>query len=227
MKRLQRLQRPHKMVFGIVCIALIIGSVYYTSQNQNQTIDNGTPETGENSKDMTSQQSMSPDSDRASDNDNANASDNAAQQPIPEGNAIYQNDVYGFKVALPAWWKDYQIIDAEWKADVFDEEGNRVEDQTVTGPKIIIRNPAYTAEVPTEDMPILILTHEQWLAMQEGGENGMETLHIGAAPMPPSLLAENDQYVFALPARYNFDYLKGYEEVDALLQGGAVEALQE
>jgi hypothetical protein len=76
-------------------------------------------------------------------------------------------------------------------------------------------------------MPILILTHAQWLAMQEDGENGAVTLHIGAAPVGPSFLAENDAYVFALPARYNYDFAKGYEEVDELLQNGAVEAIEQ
>jgi hypothetical protein len=42
---------------------------------------------------------------------------------------------------------------------------------------------------------------------------------VSAAPIPPSELGRNSSYVFALPARYNFAFLPGYEAVDKLLQG--------
>ena len=40
--------------------------------------------------------------------------------------------------------------------------------------------------------------------------------------MPPTKLAENDSYVFALPARYNYAYPKGWEEVDQIMKSNPV-----
>ena len=45
-----------------------------------------------------------------------------------------------------------------------------------------------------------------------------EDLHIGGAPIPPSGIGENEKYVFALPARYNFSGLDGVEEVDTIMR---------
>jgi len=36
--------------------------------------------------------------------------------------------------------------------------------------------------------------------------------------MPPTKLGENDHYVFALPARYNYAFPKGWEEVDQIMK---------
>ncbi|MDD2756827.1 MAG: hypothetical protein PHS80_15045, partial [Methanothrix sp.] len=46
-----------------------------------------------------------------------------------------------------------------------------------------------------------------------------EKFHIGAAPIGPSELGRNADYVFALPARYNYAFPTGYEEVDQIIQG--------
>jgi len=43
-----------------------------------------------------------------------------------------------------------------------------------------------------------------------------EELLVSAAPMPPTKLAENDSYVFALPARYNYAYPKGWKKLTRL-----------
>ena len=50
------------------------------------------------------------------------------------------------------------------------------------------------------------------------------TYHIGAAPLDPTELGRNNEYVFALPARYNYDFLLGYEEVAEILEGGPLQA---
>ena len=44
-------------------------------------------------------------------------------------------------------------------------------------------------------------------------------LTVGAAPIPPSELGRNATYVFALPARYNYAFPTGYEEVAKILEG--------
>jgi len=49
-----------------------------------------------------------------------------------------------------------------------------------------------------------------------------EELLVSAAAMLPTKLAENDSYVFALPARYNYAYPKGWEEVDQIMKSNPV-----
>ena len=65
----------------------------------------------------------------------------------------------------------------------------------------------------------MIFTQKPWEEAQS------EELQVGAAPVPPSELARNENYVFALPARYNFAYPRGFEEVDKIIQEGAVKAI--
>jgi hypothetical protein len=48
---------------------------------------------------------------------------------------------------------------------------------------------------------------------------------VSAAPIGPSELGRNTNYVFALPARYNFAYLPGWEEVDETVQHKPLQAL--
>jgi hypothetical protein len=64
----------------------------------------------------------------------------------------------------------------------------------------------------------MVFTLEQWNSLQQ------EKFHIGAAPIGPSELGRNNSYVFALPARYNFSFLKGYEEVESILNTHPLQA---
>ncbi|HAU31921.1 MAG: hypothetical protein XD78_1438 [Desulfotomaculum sp. 46_296] len=80
-----------------------------------------------------------------------------------------------------------------------------------TGKLISIRHPQWTEQKPRQDIPIMIFTTSQWNSLQKGD------FHIGAAPMGPSELARNTSYVFALPARYNYAFPSGYEEVEKIL----------
>lgn len=58
----------------------------------------------------------------------------------------------------------------------------------------------------------MVFTIEQWDRMQRG------EWHIGAAPIGPLELGRNSSYVLALPARYNYAFLEGWEEVEQILQ---------
>ena len=89
---------------------------------------------------------------------------------------------------------------------------------TEKGPIISIRHPLWTKKNPRQDIPIMVFTIKQWDSIQN------EEFHIGAAPIGPSELGRNSRYVFALPARYNFAYLTGYEEVDQILNGKPLKA---
>lgn len=121
----------------------------------------------------------------------------------------YINSEFGFTFELPSTWQGYGVLETVWEGHGVGGElqGKIVE----TGPKILLRHPLWTAEVPRQDIPIMIFTLEQWESMQQG------KFHIGAAPIGPSMLGLNNRYVFALPARYNFAFPVGYEEVEQIL----------
>lgn len=125
----------------------------------------------------------------------------------------YTNNTYGFRIALPQGWKGYSIVEKVW-------EGVPVGANTVTehGPLISIRHPLWTTNVPRQDIPVMVFTLQQWNDMQA------EKFHIGAAPIGPRELGRNTRYVFAIPARYNFAYLPGFEEVDEIINSNAFSA---
>lgn len=123
---------------------------------------------------------------------------------------VYKNTEYGFNFSLPTSWKDYTIISEKW-------EGTG--DSKESGPKLSIRHPKWTKENPRQDIPILVFTTSQWDKVQKGEFN------IGAAPIGPTELGHNSKYVFALPARYNYAFPTGYEEVEDILKGNPLQAI--
>ena len=127
---------------------------------------------------------------------------NVKSEPI-----VHQNTEYGFEFSLPASWKGYKIVESKWEGMVNDGSGKIIE----TGPIISIRHPLWTSQNPRQDIPIMIFTTSQWESLQQ------DQFHIGAAPIGPSELGRNFKYVFALPARYNFSFPTGYEEVETIL----------
>lgn len=130
---------------------------------------------------------------------------------VPVSVAVeYINNQYGFKFMLPESWKDYSIVDSEWEGNVSDSlQGETI---TESGAMISIRHPQWTSENPRQDIPVMIFTLNQW------GNLEQDKFHIGAAPINPSELGRNSKYVFALPARYNYAFLTGYEEVENILK---------
>lgn len=121
---------------------------------------------------------------------------------------VYINVQYGFHFALPGTWEGYTVVTDTW-------EGTPAGSDTVTesGPLLSIRHPSWTEDEPRQDIPIMVFTLAQWDGLEA------EEFHIGAAPIGPSELGRNGTYVFALPARYNFAYLPGTEEVAEILEG--------
>jgi len=132
---------------------------------------------------------------------------------------IYENTQYDFGFALPESWKGYTTISEKWEGLSLKDtnEGDVVE----TGPIILIRHPKWTSEEPRQDIPIMIFTIDQWNSLQKG------EFHIGAAPIGPTELGRNDNYVFALPARYNFEFLPGYEEVEDIFKNNPLRAKED
>jgi len=131
----------------------------------------------------------------------------------------YKNDQYGFMFSLPNTWKGYSIVTGKWEGYDLTQHHPQGDVITERGPEISIRNPKWTQQVPYQDIPIMIFTIDQWNSLNQ------EKFHIGAAPINPSELGRNDRYVFALPARYNYAYPEGYQEVDEILSGNPLEAL--
>jgi hypothetical protein len=115
---------------------------------------------------------------------------------------VYRNAKYSFCLALPAGWAGFKVLTDSWYGD------NNVE----SGPKFTIRNPRWTKESPYQDIPILVFTPAQWRAVDSGEFN------VSAAPIGPSELGRNQNYVFALPPRFaGFDDAAGTDEVLQLL----------
>jgi hypothetical protein len=128
---------------------------------------------------------------------------------------IYANTQYSFSFLLPLSWEGYQIIESKWEGYTPEQQG----DVTVEkGPIISIRHPKWTSANPRQDIPIMVFTLAQWDSLQQ------DKFHIGAAPIGPSELGNNTKYVFALPARYNFSFPTGYEEVEKILEGNPLKA---
>lgn len=141
-------------------------------------------------------------------------------QPIIEDDTYlisYKNNQYGFEFSLPETWKDYTILTDNWEGLAFDNSESRIVE---SGPIIFIRHPEWTSENQRQDIPIMIFTINQWNSLQKG------EFHIGAAPVGPTELGSNNKYVFALPARYNFAFPEGYEEVEDILSSEPLQPIK-
>lgn len=129
---------------------------------------------------------------------------------------VYKSTHYGFSFPLPESWENYTIVTGEWEGlGLKDSQDGEVIE---TGPMISIRHPQWTSEDQRQDIPIMVFTLTQWNALQQ------EEFHIGAAPIGPKELGRNSKYVFALPARYNFAFPTGYEEVENILESNPLQA---
>ncbi|MBA3733424.1 hypothetical protein H0W91_03565 [Patescibacteria group bacterium] len=123
----------------------------------------------------------------------------------------YRNTDYGFSFNLPDSWKNYTIITDKWEGNSLTPNGQS-QVKTQEGPLISIRHPDWDYKSPRQDIPVMVFTIDQWNRMLK------DEFHIGAAPINPSELGRNSKYVFALPARYNFAYATGYEEVQKIIK---------
>lgn len=128
----------------------------------------------------------------------------------------YKNPEYGFSVALPDSWRGYTASTDKWTG--YAVSGRLGQVGYATGPIVSIHNPKWTKEVPYQDIPVMVFTMNQWNELQK------DMFHIGAAPIGPGELGRNTKYVFALPARYNFAYPPGFEEVDQIIQSNPLRA---
>jgi len=128
---------------------------------------------------------------------------------------IYKNTQFGFSFSLPESWQGYSIITEKWEGLITDTQ-----ELAESGPVILIRHPQWTDQVKRQDIPVMVFTTEQWLALQQGA------FHIGAAPIGPKAMGHNNQYVFALPARYNYAFPEGFEEVETILENAPLKPFE-
>jgi uncharacterized protein YxeA len=187
-----------KILFVIILIILVVNLF---SCNRIKTID-----FEDTSKDESNNLVEVKDDNTKNSNNESNSienNENNTQQSVE-----YDNTEYGFSFSLPNSWKGYTIVTENWEGRYIDSDKTNE-----TGIKISIRHPDWTTSNPRQDIPILIINTEQWDLIYT------EVVHIGAAPTNPSELGRNSNYVFALPARYNYEFLPGFEEVEDILGG--------
>jgi hypothetical protein len=139
---------------------------------------------------------------------------NAVSQDNPQIPAappsFYHNLQYGF-CFRPPW--SYLIVDRTWSGTVLDTQ------KKVSGPELLIRSRDWTPDDPFQDIPIMIFTPSQWKLVEA------DKLSVSAAPIGPSELGRNKNYVFALPPRWiGFTDAKGQDEVQALMSQHPFEA---
>ena len=126
---------------------------------------------------------------------------------IPKGESVvYKNTDYGFTLNLPESWKGYTVLTSL----VVPTDGRSI----TLGYKITLRNPIWTAENPTMDIPIQIFPIDEWNKWVANNFEGYPT----AAPIGPSERGRNSKYVFATAPRYNFSYLPGFEDVEDIIK---------
>jgi hypothetical protein len=135
--------------------------------------------------------------------------------PHEENQTRYTNAEYGFTFSLPDTWKNYSITTTRWEGESLDKVGQEFIKES--GAQINIRHPQWTEKNIHQDIPIMVLTLTQWADLQA------EKFHIGAAPINPSELGRNSKYVFALPARYNYAFPTGFEEVEEILKNNQLQ----
>lgn len=145
---------------------------------------------------------------------------NNNQPPQQTQTAVeYTNNQYGFSISLPQDWQGYSVVTGKWQGDTINANG-QVKTNAIEGPMVSLRNPLWTTAKPYQDIPVMVFTIQQWNDMQQ------DKFHIGAAPINPSELGRNSTYVFGLPARYNYAYPEGWQEVDTIIQNKSLKTFE-
>jgi hypothetical protein len=126
----------------------------------------------------------------------------------PGSGVLYHNSEYGLDFSLPESWRGYSVLVQRWESSAH----KPALDQDVTvghRPVIVLRNPAWRADDPRQDIPILVFTREQWAAdMQDGIYAGGVTYEI----------SHNGRFVFGIHSRFNWDEsVKGTEEAGEIV----------
>lgn len=194
-----------------ICIAVVVLVAVFV---YTRTV--GTPAAPESSQTESSKVTSVPESMPESAAESAPQS--AVSSPDTQTKVVYTNNEYGFSVSLPKDFTGYTMIKDKWEGTDLKNTGSAM--RTFQGPQLSIRDPRWMQQTPRQDIPIMIFTVEQWKQLQN------EEFSVGAAPINPEELGRNSKYVFALPARYNYAFPEGYEEVQTILDGKPLTAFE-
>ncbi len=110
---------------------------------------------------------------------------------------VYKNLEYNFELTLLPSWSKYEVSTS-----------------TNHGATLItIRNiNMWKGDGSYMDIPVLVYTREYYY------DKANQDVNYGfAAPIPPTIRAENDKYILVTAPRYNFSYLTGFEDVERIL----------
>jgi len=139
------------------------------------------------------------------------------ESPINNKNVVktlvYTNKEFGFRFELPRSWKGYSAVVSQWQGgDGRTYQAGEPMPPPVVGPLISIGHPLSTEANPRQNIPIMVFTKAQWRLIEQ------DKLIVSAAPIGPSELGRNAKYVFALPPRFNYALIDGWEEVNEIIQ---------
>jgi hypothetical protein len=208
-KKKRRSSIMKKISVGLASVAaLVLFAILFIPINEEHPSTSDSNGQGQQSNEHTIKDENKVDDDK--DPNKQNETDDKLSDTI-----LYENTEYGFTFALPKSWQGYQIVSDSWEGISNDQQQNNI---TENGPILLIRHPEWTEDKPRQDIPIMVFTLNQWNSIEK------EEFHIGAAPIGPRILGQNNQYVFALPARYNFAFPEGYEEVEKILENDPLQS---
>jgi hypothetical protein len=204
-KKKRRAAMMKRLTAGLASVAaIVLFAILIIPLNEERPSSPDSNEQGQQSKDH-------PPIDENKVDDNKDPLDQNEPDDKVTDTILYKNIEYGFNFELPKSWEGYKIVSDSW-------EGLSPNQQIIENGQILsIRHPEWTKEKPKQDIPVMIFTLDQWSLLEKG------EFHIGAAPVRPSILGQNNKYVFALPPRYNYAFPEGYEEVENILENNPLQ----
>jgi hypothetical protein len=132
---------------------------------------------------------------------------------------VYTNQRYGFRFYLPDSWRGYSIVLGEWQGgDGKTYQPGEVMPPGEKGPLISIRHPLSTDDNPRQGFEIMVFTKAQWKLVRA------DKMVLSAAPVGPYELGRNAKYVFALPPRFNYAGIDGWQEASEIIQSHPLHA---
>jgi hypothetical protein len=132
-------------------------------------------------------------------------------------NTIYRNTTYGFTFSPPKPWEVYSVVADTWQDNTHNEP-NDEDDVVQQGPAFIIKFSQSTSKDSPQDIAIMVFTHAQWNAVEQGD------IVVSAAPFAPAEIARNRRYVFAEPPRDLNPSVPGYNEALEIMRSNPLHA---
>jgi hypothetical protein len=129
----------------------------------------------------------------------------------PSPSLTYTNTQYGFTMQLPLSWKGF--AESTGTFDIYSFNSSDGEKVLGTGEMIRINDPRSTTSTPYGYVPVMIFTPQQWKLVSGDNPQGI----VSPAPIGPSMIGENNNYIFATPPRYNNVDAVNWGEVELIV----------